>query len=84
MSGAIAATACLAALLTVSALPVEAVIDIVDDPRVVASDRIDVGRRFGTAPCETTRPGRTIVEAVPDAQRISSISSTESGRASMW
>ena len=63
-------TACLAALLTVSALTAEAALDIVDDPRVVASDRIDVGRRFEAASCETTRPGRTILEAIPDAEKI--------------
>ena len=70
MVGVFAAAVCLTALLTVPALSVEAVIDIVDDPRVVASDRIDVGRRFETASCETTRPGRTILEAIPDARKI--------------
>ena len=70
MIGVVAASACLAALLTVSALPVEAALDIVDDPRLVATDRIDVGRRFESASCETTRPGRTILEAIPDARKI--------------
>jgi hypothetical protein len=70
MVGVVVSTACLAALLTVSALTAEAALDIVDDPRVVASDRIDVGRRFEAASCETTRPGRTILEAIPDAEKI--------------
>ena len=70
MMGVVTATACLAALLTVSVIPVEAVLDIVDDPRVVSSDRIDVGRRFETRSCETTRPGQTILEAIPDARKI--------------
>ena len=70
MTGVFTTAACLVALLTVSALPVEAVIDIVDDPRIVSSDRIDVGRRIGTATCETTRPGQTILQAIPDAQTI--------------
>ena len=70
MVGVFAAAVCLTALLTVSALSVEAVIDIVDDPRVVASDRIDVGRRFGTAACESRLPSHTILSALPDAQKI--------------
>src|SRR6267142_383175 len=70
MIGVATTAACLLALLAVAALPAEAVIDIVDDPRVVSSDRIDVGRRFGPGPCETTRPGQTILQAVPGAQKI--------------
>jgi hypothetical protein len=70
MVGVFAAVAGLVALLTVAVLSVEAVIDIVDDPRVVSSDRIDVGRRFGPGSCETTRPGQTILQAIPDAQTI--------------
>jgi hypothetical protein len=70
MVGVLTTSAGLVALLTVAVLSVEAVIDIVDDPRVVSSDRIDVGRRFGPGSCETTRPGQTILQAIPDAQTI--------------
>jgi hypothetical protein len=46
-------------------------IEILDDPRPSATDTIDLGRRFGTAPCVSKQPGKTILEVLlPDAKRI--------------
>jgi hypothetical protein len=45
-------------------------IDMLGDPRPSAPDKIDLGRRFGTAPCVAKEPGRTILELLPDAKRI--------------
>lgn len=46
-------------------------IDILNDPRPAATDKIDLGRPFGTAPCVSKQPGRTILGMLlPDANRI--------------
>jgi len=46
-------------------------IEILNDPRPSAPDKIDLGRPFGTAPCVSKQPGKTILEVLlPDAKRI--------------
>ena len=70
MTGILTTAVCLAALLTVSVLPVEAVIDIVDDPRAISADRVDVGRALGTTSCESRQASQTILEALVDARKI--------------
>jgi hypothetical protein len=46
-------------------------IEIVDDPHPAASDRVELGRRFGETACPSPQPRRTMLEALsPDARRI--------------
>jgi hypothetical protein len=46
-------------------------ITILNDPRPSASDKVDLGRHFGTAPCVSKQPGKTILSALlPEAKRI--------------
>ena len=46
-------------------------IEILNDPRPSAPDRIDLGRRFGPALCVSRQGGKTILEAlIPEARRI--------------
>jgi hypothetical protein len=51
-------------------VPAPAAIEIVDDPRAITSQRIDVGRRFGATGCPTRPPGKTVLEALGDARKI--------------
>ena len=65
--------ACIAgvlALLAAAVVPAGAAIEIVDDPRAVTSERVDVGRRFGPTPCSTRPAGKTVLEALGDARKI--------------
>jgi hypothetical protein len=51
--------------------PREDDIAIVSDPQPSLSEKIDLGRRFGTAPCVSRQPRQTIREVLfPDAQRM--------------
>lgn len=50
--------------------PALAAIEIVDDPRAVTAERIDVGRRFGTTACPTKPAGKTVLEALGSARKI--------------
>ena len=46
-------------------------IEILDDPRPVPAEKIDLGRSFGTAPCASRPPGRTVLgKVLADADRI--------------
>jgi hypothetical protein len=46
-------------------------IEILNDPRPSASGKIDLGRRFGTAPCVSRQSGKTMLEVLrPAAKRI--------------
>jgi len=65
------------ALLTVVSAPAPAVtspahaaVEIVDDPRAITTERIDVGRRFGTTACPTRPAGKTVLEALSGARKI--------------
>ena len=54
-----------------STAPPEPEIEILNDPRPSFSARIDLGRRFGDAPCPSKQSRKTIREALrPDAKRI--------------
>jgi hypothetical protein len=61
------------ALLAVALAPAaraHAAIEIVDDPRAVTAERMDVGRRFGTTACPTKPAGKTVLEALGSAPKI--------------
>jgi len=70
LAGALAllAVAMVAAAAVVA--PAQAAVDIVDDPRAVTSERVDVGRRFGTTACPTKPGGKTMLEALGGARKI--------------
>ena len=46
-------------------------INILNDPRLSAPDQVDLGRHFGTAPCVSKQPGKTILAVLlPEAKQI--------------
>ena len=46
-------------------------IEILNDPRSSATEKVDLGRRFGTAPCVSIQSGKTMLELLrPAAKRI--------------
>jgi hypothetical protein len=58
-------------------------IEILGDPRPSRSEKIDLGRRFGTVPCVSKQPGKTILDALlPDYPTRRESSSTNSTVAS--
>ena len=69
--GALALLAVVAMVPTAAVVaPAQAAVEIVDDPRAVTSERIDVGRRFGTTACPTKPAGKTVLEALGSARKI--------------
>ena len=72
MTWVVGALALLAVVIgpTLAIAPAHAAIEIVDDPRAVTAERIDVGRRFGPTACPTKPAGKTVLEALGSARKI--------------
>jgi len=65
---ALLAAAVAPALVVVA--PAHGAVEIVDDPRAVTSERIDVGRRFGATACPARPAAKTVLAVLGGARRI--------------